>query len=165
MPSGIGSCGGRGRKALFLADLQPSTFASLMGWSTGKVSIYQVNPPGSSGRNGVAVNGNTTPATSPETSLHHLVEVMKQRWACELTHRELKQEVGLDHFEGRSWRGLHHHALLCMVALLFLQWLRLSQPDDLMGDSVPAIRKELAAVLLPACLFRGCPCTGLFSGP
>ncbi|MBZ9752825.1 IS701 family transposase [Deinococcus sp. HMF7620] len=101
----------------------------------------------------------------PETALHHLVEGTKRRWACELTHRELKQEVGLDHFEGRSWRGLHHHALLCMVALLFLQWLRLSQPDDLIGDSVPTIRDELAAGLLPACYSRCCPCTGLFSGP
>ncbi|THF68083.1 IS701 family transposase [Deinococcus sp. Arct2-2] len=101
----------------------------------------------------------------PETSLEHLVEVTKRRWACELTHRELKQEVGLDHFEGRSWRGLHHHALLCMLALLFLQWLRLSQPDDLRGDSVPAIREELAGALLPVRCMICCSCTGLFSGP
>ena len=75
----------------------------------------------------------------PETTLLlRLVEVIKRRWACEQTHRELKQEVGLAHFEGRSWQGLHHHAVLCMVALTFLQWLRLTQPDDLRGETVPA---------------------------
>ena len=103
------------------------------------------------------------PANTP---LSRLVEVTKRRWACELTHRELKEEVGLDHFEGRSWQGLHHHAVLCMVALTFLQWLRLTQPDDLSGDTVPAIRAEVAGDLPrpPPC--RQCrACTALFSGP
>jgi hypothetical protein len=40
-------------------------------------------------------------------------------------HQQLKDELGLDHFEGRSWRGLHHHALLCQLAFAFLQHLRL----------------------------------------
>jgi len=62
----------------------------------------------------------------PSTSLTTLVEIMKRRWACEHAHRELKQEVGLSHFEGRSWRGLCHHATLCLLALGFLQWLRLT---------------------------------------
>ena len=39
--------------------------------------------------------------------------------------REVKEELGLDHFEGRSWRGLHRHALLTLIAYLFLQHLRL----------------------------------------
>ena len=34
---------------------------------------------------------------------------------CEQMHQQLKEELGLDHFEGRSWRGLHHHALLCLL--------------------------------------------------
>ncbi|MVN88244.1 IS701 family transposase [Deinococcus sp. HMF7620] len=76
----------------------------------------------------------------PETAFKHLIQITKQRWACELGHRELKQEVGLSHFEGRSWQSLHRHAVLCLVALLFLQWLRLSQPDDLFGETVPAIQ-------------------------
>ncbi|AZI44831.1 hypothetical protein EHF33_18075 (plasmid) [Deinococcus psychrotolerans] len=102
----------------------------------------------------------------PTTPLTRLIEVTKRRWACELTHRELKQEVGLDHFEGRSWNGLHHHALLCMIALTFLQWLRRTQPDDLMGDTVPAIRVEVAGEypqppLCPFCRAH----TALFSGP
>jgi SRSO17 transposase len=102
----------------------------------------------------------------PHTSLGRLVAVTKRRWACEQTHRELKQEVGLNHFEGRSWQGLHHHAVLCMVALTFLQWLRLSQPDDLMGATVPTIRTEVAGVLLPPPLCRKCcVLTALFSGP
>ncbi|MEF2280500.1 IS701 family transposase [Deinococcus sp. YIM 134068] len=100
------------------------------------------------------------------TALARLVEVTKRRWACELTHRELKEEVGLDHFEGRSWQGLHHHAVLCMVALTFLQWLRLTQPDDLMGDTVPAIRAEVAgAWSLPPPCPKCRACTALCSGP
>src|SRR5437763_1184946 len=43
----------------------------------------------------------------------------------ERRHQQLKDELGLDHFEGRSWRGLHHHALLCLLAFAFLQHLRL----------------------------------------
>ena len=94
------------------------------------------------------------------------MEVTKRRWACELSHRELKDEVGLDHFEGRSWHGLHHHAVLCMVALTFLQWLRLTQPDDLRGDTIPAIRAEVAGDLpLPPPCRRCHTCTALFSGP
>ncbi len=104
----------------------------------------------------------------PETSFDHLVRVTKQRWACELGHRELKQEVGLDHFEGRTWQGLHHHAVLCLVALLFLQWLRLAQLDGFFGDSVPAIRREIAGEtprrFQRPRLYCSC-CTALFSGP
>lgn len=40
-----------------------------------------------------------------------LIHVTKHRWACELEPRELKQEVELNHFEGISWQGLHHHAV------------------------------------------------------
>jgi SRSO17 transposase len=36
-------------------------------------------------------------------------------------HQQLKEELGLDHFEGRSWRGVHHHALLTMISFGFLQ--------------------------------------------
>jgi SRSO17 transposase len=54
-----------------------------------------------------------------------LARMIKGRWACEQAHQQMKQELGLDHFEGRSWLGLHHHALMVMVAYCFLQWLRL----------------------------------------
>jgi SRSO17 transposase len=61
----------------------------------------------------------------PDTSLKQLASLIKARWVCEQAHQQLKEELGLDHFEGRSWRGLHRHALLTMIAYLFLQHLRL----------------------------------------
>jgi SRSO17 transposase len=57
------------------------------------------------------------PAT---TSIATLVRYAKLRWRIERDYQELKQELGLDHFEGRSWRGFHHHATLCAVAHGFL---------------------------------------------
>ena len=61
----------------------------------------------------------------PDATLEVLAAAIKARWVCEQTHQQLKDELGLDHFEGRSWRGLHHHALLCQLAFAFLQHLRL----------------------------------------
>jgi len=55
-----------------------------------------------------------------------LVSAIKARWSCEQMHQQMKEELGLDHFEGRSWHGLHHHAVLCMIAYAFLQHLRLN---------------------------------------
>jgi SRSO17 transposase len=60
-----------------------------------------------------------------DTPLEVLAAHIKARWVCEQAHQQMKEELGLDHFEGRSWRGLHHHALLTMMALCFLQYLRL----------------------------------------
>jgi SRSO17 transposase len=60
-----------------------------------------------------------------DASLETLAALIKARWVCEQMHQQLKDELGLDHFEGRSWRGLHHHALLCLLAFAFLQHLRL----------------------------------------
>jgi SRSO17 transposase len=60
-----------------------------------------------------------------DASLEALAALIKARWVCEQLHQQLKDELGLDHFEGRSWRGLHHHALLCLLAFAFLQHLRL----------------------------------------
>jgi len=62
------------------------------------------------------------PADTPRRAV---VRAIKARWACEQAHQQLKEELGLDHFEGRSWAGLHHHALLTMICLAFLQHLRL----------------------------------------
>ena len=56
-----------------------------------------------------------------------IVGTIKARWACEQGHQQMKEELGLDHFEGRSWWGLHHHALLTMLAFAFLQTLRLAE--------------------------------------
>jgi SRSO17 transposase len=59
----------------------------------------------------------TVPTATPVTEL---VAAAKGRWRIERDYRELKQEVGLGHFEGRGWRGFHHHASLCIAAYGFL---------------------------------------------
>jgi SRSO17 transposase len=56
----------------------------------------------------------------PDTSLTELVRMAKHRWIIERDYQELKQELGLGHFEGRGWRGFHHHATLCFAAYGFL---------------------------------------------
>ncbi|WP_370655719.1 hypothetical protein [Paracraurococcus lichenis] len=56
----------------------------------------------------------------PTTKLAKLVRTAKARWFIERDYEELKQEIGLDHYEGRGWRGFHHHASLCIAAYGFL---------------------------------------------
>jgi SRSO17 transposase len=63
---------------------------------------------------------------SADTSLKTLAATIKARWACEQAHQQMKEELGLDHFEGRSWTGLHRHALMTMLAFAFLQHRRLA---------------------------------------
>jgi SRSO17 transposase len=53
-------------------------------------------------------------------SFRQLVDLAKLRWRIERDYQELKQEVGLGHFEGRGWRGFHHHATMCIAAYGFL---------------------------------------------
>src|SRR3984893_9222164 len=62
-----------------------------------------------------------------KTNLRKLAATIKARWICEQAHQQLKEELGLDHFEGRSWQGLHRHALMTMIAYAFLQHRRLAQ--------------------------------------
>src|ERR1700678_1324914 len=60
-------------------------------------------------------------STLPEdTSIEVLVDTAKLRWRIERDYEELKSELGLAHFEGRGWRGFHHHATLCIAAYGFL---------------------------------------------
>lgn len=66
----------------------------------------------------------------PDTPLRALVGQIKMRWVCEQGHQQMKEELGLDHFEGRRWHGLHHHAVLVMIALAFLQHLRLANATE-----------------------------------
>ena len=61
------------------------------------------------------------------TDLRSLAATIKARWICEQAHQQLKEELGLDHFEGRSWQGLHRHALMTMIAYAFLQHRRLTK--------------------------------------
>ena len=56
----------------------------------------------------------------PHITLRELVRMAKHRWIIERDYEELKQELGLGHYEGRGWRGFHHHATLCIAAYGFL---------------------------------------------
>jgi SRSO17 transposase len=64
------------------------------------------------------------------TSLKELVRLAKLRWRVERDYQELKEEIGLDHFEGRSWRGFHHHVTLCSAAHAFLALTRALSPPE-----------------------------------
>jgi SRSO17 transposase len=65
-----------------------------------------------------------------ETPIGRLVELAKLRWRIEQDYRELKDALGLDHFEGRSWPGWHHHVTLVSVAHGFLTTERLRRPQQ-----------------------------------
>jgi SRSO17 transposase len=56
-----------------------------------------------------------------ETGLRRLVQIARGRWRVELDYQQMKEELGLDHFEGRSWAGWHHHVTLVLLAHLFLR--------------------------------------------
>src|SRR4051794_5110585 len=75
-------------------------------------------------------------------TLEELVATAKLRWRVERDFAELKQEIGLGHFEGRGWRGFHHHASLCIAAYAFLAAERCRFP--------PGWRPELEAPERPA---------------
>ena len=64
------------------------------------------------------------------TTTKELIRILKLRWRVERDHQEMKGEVGLDHFEGRTWRGFHHHATLCAVAHGFLALRRALFPPE-----------------------------------
>lgn len=72
----------------------------------------------------------------PDTPKKELVRLLKLRWRVERDYQEMKGEVGLDHFEGRTWRGFHHHVTLCAAAHGFLAiQRRLFPPEDLSVDA------------------------------
>jgi|SRR5262245_17700972 len=78
------------------------------------------------------------------TSLRDLVDIAKLRWRIERDYQELKQEIGLGHYEGRGWRGFHHHGTLCIAAYGFLVSERETIPP-----SGPARARLLAQPALP----------------
>jgi SRSO17 transposase len=92
----------------------------------------------------------TLPAS---TSLHRLVQYAHLRWRVERDYQELKQELGLGHFEGRGWRGFHHHATLCLAAYAFLVAERTAFPPS--GD-LPW-RSQQTPRLPPGFQARGSP--------
>ncbi len=88
--------------------------------------------------------------------LRRLVRLAKGRWRIEQDYRELKDELGLDHFEGRSWPGWHHHITLASMAYAFLVCETL-RGKKTAGLTLPAVRRALQALLIrlgtwcPAC--------------
>lgn len=70
----------------------------------------------------------------PETPMLHAVELWKSRWHVEQGYQQLKEELGLDHFEGRTWPGFHHHATMCFLAYGFLALERLRGTPTVLDD-------------------------------
>src|SRR2546423_13571362 len=80
-----------------------------------------------------------------KADLRTLAATIKARWICEQAHQQLKEELGLDHFEGRSWQGLHRHALMTMIAYAFLQHRRLAQARREKKNQWAAASADLAS--------------------
>jgi SRSO17 transposase len=84
-------------------------------------------------------------STLPEdTPLARMVFEAKMRWRIERDYQDLKQDLGLGHYEGRGWRGFHHHASLSIAAYGFLLAQRLGHPDEAGGKKNSAQRQEPA---------------------
>jgi SRSO17 transposase len=80
-----------------------------------------------------------------DTDLRALAAAIKARWVCEQAHQQMKEELGLDHFEGRSWTGLHRHAPMTLVAYAFLQHRRLGAVKRGKKRPRPAARTKPAS--------------------
>ena len=94
----------------------------------------------------------------PNAGLKQLVATAKSRWWIEHSYRELKDELGLDHFEGRSWRGWNHHVALVLMAYAFLQDLRRRRVKKSVPLTLPFLREQLQSLL--ACWCARCPLCG-----
>ena len=84
-------------------------------------------------------------AIPAESTLEHLVFVTKMRWRIERDYQDLKQEFGLGHYEGRGWRGFHHHASLSIAAYGFLMAERLKTGSEA-GAKKKSAAREASAV-------------------
>lgn len=83
-------------------------------------------------------------------TVQELVTLVRSRWPVEQQYRELKDDLGIDHFEGRSYRGWTHHTVLTAVAFTFLQLERLRADADAPRPTLPTVRfwvREIMAVL------------------
>ena len=76
----------------------------------------------------------------PTTPLRALVALARGRWPIEQQYRELKDDLGLDHFEGRSYQGWQHHVVLTAVAFTFLQLERTRDPAIAVRPTLPVVR-------------------------
>lgn len=87
---------------------------------------------------------------APTATLRELVALARSRWPIEQQYRELKDELGVDHFEGRTYRGWTHHTVLAAVAFTFLQIERRRSDTDAPRPTLPHVRtwvREVTAVL------------------
>lgn len=84
----------------------------------------------------------------PQTSLTALVRLAHQRGPIEQQYQQLKTELGLDHFQGRTWPGWHHHVVLHAVAYAFLQKERMHREPALTFEAIRAIVQEVFVGLL-----------------
>ena len=87
-------------------------------------------------------------------SLRRLVRLAKSRWQIEQGYQQLKEELGLDHYEGRRWQGWHHHVTLVMMAYAFLT-LETLRSKKTSGWTLPRTRRELQYLL---CTWTGVCC-------
>jgi SRSO17 transposase len=71
------------------------------------------------------------------TTIRQMILLGHQRWQVEQGDQQMKEELGLDHFEGRSWRGLHHHLTLCFMAYGFLRLVQERKKSEVNGASRP----------------------------
>ena len=84
----------------------------------------------------------------PSTDLASLVRMVKIRWWIEQGYQQLKDELGLDHYEGRRWQGWHHHVTLTMMAFAFLALERLrAKKTSGLPSPRPTIRRDLRRML------------------
>ena len=79
--------------------------------------------------------------------LRRFLRIARARWRVELDYRELKEELGRDHYEGRHWLGWHHHVCLVSIAYAFLrsEQARLKKTS---GVTLPMVRKKLQVMLI-----------------
>ena len=82
------------------------------------------------------------------TSLARLVAFVHQRWPIEQQYQQLKTELGLDHFEGRTYPGWHHHVAVSAVAYAFLQRERMHREPPLTFETIRAIVQDVFVGLL-----------------
>jgi len=80
---------------------------------------------------------------SENVAFDRLVDLTKLRWRIERDYQELKQELGLGDYEGRGWRGFHHHATLCIAAYGFLIAERGALPPSAPPSSSPLARSAI----------------------
>jgi SRSO17 transposase len=91
-----------------------------------------------------------------EATVEQIVFVTKMRWRIERDYQDLKQEFGLGHYEGRGWRGFHHHATLSIAAYGFLMAQRLrmgsgtSDKKNFVERALPALPADYIARGSPA---------------